>query len=685
MSEYLNAAELASLQIRGLPGTAKNIIEKAKRESWPCRRRFGKGGGFEYQVAALPQGIQDAIAEKHLMGMLAKSAAKPPVAKKQSMPAAQQALQVGVSLDSVLNGCDQKQRDCAHARLALSAHVLHIHRSNGLALKDAVSYVLQQIDTASLEVGLMRLVPVANSRSGGVAKLSHRTLLGWVRAYKKASNPTERLAALIPQKSRTQTPIEAYIWLGDFMTFHSRPQAPMLSHSYQDFAEWYGNQLHLAYDLPSLDVVRKVWNRLPEIMRQRGRKTGPAYTKILPHEKRDWDVLEPNDVWIGDGHSFKAKVQHPVHGSPFKPEVTVVLDGCTRMVMGFSVSFAESCIAVCDALRIGMKHFGLPLIYYSDNGAGQTGKTIDHEITGIAARLAIHHVTGIPSHPQGRGIIERWWKDNLVRLARSYDTFVGTGMDETTKNTVYRKLESAIKAERKGKELTTEQRRYWQKLPTWNQFIADVAATIDKYNKRPHSELPKKADGQRYSPAEYRQHRIALMEKDGLHIEMLSHMELDTLFRPEVERTARNGWLDMLNFQYFSHDLAAYHGKKVRVSYDLDDASSVKVYDMDGHYICRAELNGNKHPAFDVDSVRAVYDNRRADNRTKRLKNQLAEVEAERRGVLDARASIKALASTPAEELPAETPEVLEVEYEEIPATGTDGTSRRKKDGFRYF
>ncbi|OAM26758.1 hypothetical protein A7P95_08350 [Eikenella longinqua] len=65
------------------------------------------------------------------------------------------------------------------------------------------------------------------------------------------------------------------------------------------------------------------------------------------------------------------------------------------MVMGFSVSFAESCIAVCDALRIGMKHFGLPLIYYSDNGAGQTGKTIDHEITGIAARLAIHHVTGM--------------------------------------------------------------------------------------------------------------------------------------------------------------------------------------------------------------------------------------------------------------------------------------------------
>lgn len=680
MSEYLNAAELASLQIRGLPGTAKNIIEKAKRESWPCRRRFGKGGGFEYQVAALSQEIQDAIAEKHLMGMLAKSTAKPPVQKKkQSKPAVLRPSQAGLPLDTVIKGYNQKQIACAHARMSLVAEVLHIHRTSGMPVHKAVALMVEQIELGALNEAMMKLVPIANNKSGGASKIGQRSLAGWVAAYKKAGSPNERLVALAPGKGKQELPIEAHIWLGDFLAIHCRPQNPPLAHSYQDFAEWYGNQPAPAYTLPSYDAVKRVWNKLPEIMRQRGRKTGPAYTKILPHEKRDWDVLEPNDVWIGDGHSFKAKVQHPVHGSPFKPEVTVVLDGCTRMVMGFSVSFAESCIAVCDALRIGMKHFGLPLIYYSDNGAGQTGKTIDHEITGIAARLAIHHVTGIPSHPQGRGIIERWWKDNLVRLARSYDTFVGTGMDETTKNTVYRKLESAIKAERKGKELTTEQRRYRQKLPTWNQFIADVAATIDKYNKRPHSELPKKADGQRYSPAEYRQHRIALMEKDGLHIEMLSHMELDTLFRPEVERTVRNGWLDMLNFQYFSMDLAAYHGKKVRVSYDLDDASSVKVYDTDGHYICRAELNGNKHPAFDVDSVRALHHKKRADNRAKRLKNQLAEVEAERRGVLDARASIKALASP---KKPPQ-PEVLEaIEYEEVPATGTDG---RKKDNFRYF
>ena len=73
------------------------------------------------------------------------------------------------------------------------------------------------------------------------------------------------------------------------------------------------------------------------------------------------------------------------------------------------------------------QHFGLPIIYYSDNGGGQTGKTIDHEITGITSRLGIRHETGIAGNPQGRGIIERWWKDNLIEMARQYETFAGSG------------------------------------------------------------------------------------------------------------------------------------------------------------------------------------------------------------------------------------------------------------------
>ena len=143
-------------------------------------------------------------------------------------------------------------------------------------------------------------------------------------------------------------------------------------------------------------------------------------------------------------HSFKAKVAHPVHGRPFKPEVTVIIDGCTRFVVGFSVLLLKVVWRFRTLCVSGSSTLVLPIIYYSDNGGGQTGKTIDHEITGITSRLGIRHETGIAGNPQGRGIIERWWKDNLIEMARQYETFAGAGMDSSTKNLMYRKMESAL-------------------------------------------------------------------------------------------------------------------------------------------------------------------------------------------------------------------------------------------------
>lgn len=213
-------------------------------------------------------------------------------------------------------------------------------------------------------------MPVANARANNQRGISVRTLKGWVAAYRAAGSPNERLAALAPRPTKKETPVVQIAWLADFMAYHCRPSAPKLAHSYQEFAKgWLAAQP--AYGLPSLDTVRRVWKKLPQIMQQRGRMTGAAYKSLLPYIRRDWQALRPNDVWIGDGHSFKAKVQHPIHGQPFKPEVTVIIDGCTRMVVGFSFSLAESCVAVADALRIGIKHNGVPLMYYSDNGGGQ--------------------------------------------------------------------------------------------------------------------------------------------------------------------------------------------------------------------------------------------------------------------------------------------------------------------------
>lgn len=324
------------------------------------------------------------------------------------------------------------------------------------------------------------------------------------------------------------------------------------------------------------------------------------------------------------------------------------------------MSLAESCVAVSDALRIGVKHYGLPIIYYSDNGGGQTGKTIDHEITGITSRLGIRHETGIAGNPQGRGIIERWWKDNLIEMARQYETFTGSGMDSSTKNLMYRKMESAFNALEKGKVPTQEQQKYLKKLPSWSQFIADVVKCIDEYNNRPHGELPRHPDGGHYTPKAYREMRL---EQDGIAPDMLSAEELATMFMPQEVRKVQRGWLDLFNNSYFSVELAEYHKDEVRVSYDLDDAAFVNVFDMDGKFIAKAQINGNTREAFPVSRRDQLAENRRK-GKIKRAENAIRIANAEVNPALE-QAEVW-------DELGNLGGKAIEAEYAVLPKTGTD-------------
>lgn len=433
--EYMDLKSLLNFGLPNMPRTVIGLRKKAQRDGWQTRRRQGKGGGVEY---ALPAEIRAAIMKRQSDEL----AEKMPKTLPQVRPGTAMSAQALAEAAKLLN---EKQRSVADARCAVVAAVLGIKYQYDCSAKAAVAQFLGLLAEGKLDAVTLGNLEKANDRSRS-AKVGERTLDGWISAYLKAENATERLVALAPKTTKAVKPIESYGWLPMFMQFHNIPSAPKLAHSYRRFVQWAEAENMPVNDVPNLSMVRRVWDKLPLIMQERGRKTGAAYKSLLPYVKRDWGALKPNDVWIGDGHSFKAKVAHPVHGRPFKPEVTVIIDGCTRFVVGFSVSLAESCVAVSDALRIGVKHFGLPIIYYSDNGGGQTGKTIDHEITGITSRLGIRHETGIAGNPQGRGIIERWWKDNLIEMARQYETFAGAGMDSSTKNLMYRKMESAFNA-----------------------------------------------------------------------------------------------------------------------------------------------------------------------------------------------------------------------------------------------
>lgn len=651
---FLSAAELAKLGLSSLPKTPKGIAEKAKREKWKTRKRAKIGGGLEFALSSLPSLVRLEIERQqvHLLNQqiepqnsgslktLPESAkSKKSRANPKGLPTVHRPEDTQLALDlddpnEAVKRLTFKQKDCANARMAIVVDVLGIGESLRYSLNQSVAYFLEQMREGTLPERIESLIPIANARSNSKRDLSKRTLLSWIADFKAAgNNKNARLLTLAPRATRIEKSPFAETWLMRFVKIHRVPQKPKLKHSYERFVREWQQDGQPENELPSIDAVRRVWNKLPLAFRERGRRTGAQYKQLLPYVQRDWTTnINPNQVWIIDGHSFKARVRHMEHGQPFVPEITLVIDGCTRKIVGFSIALAESSKAVADALRMGLRHGGLPVIIYSDNGKGETGRDITGELTGLCPRLDIVHQTGIAGSPQGRGVIEGLWDTTLIKLAKTYPTYHGKDMDSSAAHLMYRKTESWAKAERDGKKLSDEQQKYKAMCPTWQMFYADLLATLDEYNHRPHRTLPKKDNGEHYAPNEYWAHRMAQMPPEE-QPEILSEDELALLERSMDIRKPYRGWIRFNHQGYFLADLAKHEGEKVLIAYDWDKPQDIVVYQMDGRLIGKAILNGNTQDAFhNVKSMAQTQKENRAKTQITRLKNKAKRMEMDLHG-----------------------------------------------------
>lgn len=628
----ISASELVKLNIHSLPSSRQGIEYHAKKNSWAFEEVAGQARGGKlkkYLVSALPAEIQTAIQENKASQLLAKvpAAVVAPVAKT-----AKKMQQLGLlSAESGLK-LDDKQTETAHARCAIVAHVLPLYELAGMPIKKAVAFVVAEAAAGRLPDDIARLIPLANARCNGDRGLSEPTLYRWVRAYRAASDSMSRLVALAPVKTREKAQLLEIDWLPYFLMFYRQPNKPTMMAAAKKLGQWYLEQGKIE-QMPSYDQIQAVMKRLPEHVKERGRRTGSAYKQLMPYIKRDWLALKPNDVWVGDGHSFKAKIKHPM-GYSFVPEVTMIVDGCSGAVVGWSVALSETAVAVADALRHGMTHFPPPLGYYSDNGSGETGDMLDKETTGILPRIGIEHFTGIPGNPQGRGKIERLWQTITIPLAKKYATYQGKDADSETLRKVSNTLVSAKKAQKKGKELSRMQEAALDAEPTWAQFKADLEEAVRQYNfEHEHRSLPKNPEtGRHFTPMGYYEYR---MKTDGMRVktDALSPLELDFMYRPEEERTPERGTVALHNNTYFHQDLLDYSGQKVRVAYDIHDAEHVIVKDMQGKVICKAVFNGNKRAAFAETRMEQLAERRRK-GQTKRLQDKMDLIEAQRKSAM---------------------------------------------------
>lgn len=608
MKLWFSAKELAG--IGGLSKHPSNVNRQARKEKWQSQPLKGvKGGGVEYALSSLPESVQIELQKKFVCA----------VSKPKSLPADLRQVE--------LKTLTEKQREVAGARMALVAQVSQLEQTQ--PRYKAIKFFCEQIKHGGISDDLMRLVETANNKKGKNRTLSERTLNQWVLDYEKADTPEERLKALAPMQ-RVAKKAEEIVWLPDFLAVYRQTNGINVAEAYHYFsAEWdarFADEPLRLEMKPSIDQVRAALAKLPKHIKEIGRKTGSELRALNTYVKRDWSVLQVNDVWVGDGHAMKLKVAHPEHGRPFIPEVTLIMDAPCRFIVGWSASLAENVLAVADALRYGVERYGIPAIYYSDNGGGEKNWMLDGDITGMLPRLGINHQTGIPGNPQGRGIIERVHQTILYRIARQFETYHGTGADRDTIRQVSTAVISLDKAKRKGAtQLTPKQQWAVGKLPSWNQFLDAVQAGVDWYNnEQVHSEIG-------MTPAQKRRQLMEKVNPDDLVF--VTPVEARDLFRPSTLRVAQRGWLQLFNNYYFSAKLLDVDGQKVQVMFDIHDPSQVIVRKQDGTFVCYAELDGNKRDAFPMPFVEKTRQER-SDRRLKNVLEKADEIQAERNPVV---------------------------------------------------
>jgi putative transposase len=592
---YYNAKELAGLV--GLPGTVQGVIAKAARENWPARKRAGKGGGNEYPETCLPKTTQKALQDQRVQAILADTSHIKPLVEADPM---------------AYMSLTDRQRHVNDARMGVLAEVERMMRDGRLSKESAIHTLLGMAKTGTLEAFKLNILKTALDGRGGKAETpSVRTIKRWF---------ADR-GDLAPKRNKKNLTHPA--WAADFLACYRQPSKPSISMAYEEFcANWAGTP-------PSIDAVRRYLRKLPEIELQKHRM-GPRELKSLkPFVRRTFENLWPNDVWSADGHTFDAEVQHPLHGQPFRPEITGIIDIGTRYMVGFSVTLKESALTTADALRNACERSGIPAIFYVDNGSGYANDLLKNESTGILSRLGIEVKHSLPYNSQARGVIERSHRTIWVSLAKTLPSYMGADMDREAKQKFF-------KESRRGDKNGVT------RLPIgWRDFMNLCEDAVNSYNHRPHSSLPK-AQGRHMSPAEYRAMKMQTIV--GYEHHEVNAEEAASLFRPRETRKVIRGEVSLFSNRYASNALTDYHDQEVQVGYDVHDAQSVWIYDENGEFVCRAEFKGNDKDYFPTPVV--------VQSRNKRTKGRLRNNDKQREEIIAENKGAMALEAIPVNELP---------------------------------
>ncbi len=284
--------------------------------------------------------------------------------------------------------------------------------------------------------------------------------------------------------------------------------------------------------------------------------------KVAPYIERDISKLEVGDVLIGDGHVLAFDVINPFTGKPCRPTLAAYQDWKSGALIGFEIMFEENTQCIASALRNAIINLGkIPKYVYQDNGRAYKSKyfTENDFVSGLFIRLGITPVFAKPYNARAK-VIERFFREMQDSFERLLPSFTGCCIND--------KPAYKLRNEKFHKKIHNKY------IPTIDEVIKFMNSWIPNfYFVQECPNVKGKSIGEVFNEG----------KGNGIDISRLDDLMLVT----EVKSIRRNG-IHFLKADYYDESLYGLRTSVV-IKYSLFDLSYIKVYSIDGKFICNAK------------------------------------------------------------------------------------------------
>lgn len=291
------------------------------------------------------------------------------------------------------------------------------------------------------------------------------------------------------------------------------------------------------------------------------------------------ECSRPNEIWQADHTELDLWLLDEKNNRR-RPWLTVILDDYSRSVCGYYLSFeAPNTLRTALTLRQAIWRksdprwhvFGIPDVFYTDNGSDFTSKHMEQ----VSADIRMELVFSTKGYPRGRGKMERFF------------------------GTVNELFLCLLQGYMSGKEQSKPTLTLAELHEQFHEWL------LTDYMVRTHSEI----DG---SPQQ-RWTENAFIPRT---VSSLEHLDLLLLMVATPRRVLPDG----IHFQclrYTSPTLAAYVGDSVVIRYDPRDMAEIRVFYKDA-FLCRAVC-----PALESQTVTLQEIVKARNARTRELRREI--------------------------------------------------------------